>query len=232
MFSGLKILTLRTRNFAQICRSLAVNLDSCILIQIVMRELLENYISDVGETFRSYKSLAEKALAQISDEEFFKQIDEESNSIAAIVKHIGGNLRSRWTDFLISDGEKPDRNRDSEFIADGDTRENLTEFWENGWNVIFSTLENLKPEDLEKIIQIRGENFSVFKAINRSLTHTASHVGQIMFLAKHYCSNNWKTLSVPKNKSAEFDSYLFENKEKAHYLEATGEFAEKITGSK
>ncbi|MEO8072312.1 MAG: DUF1572 family protein [Acidobacteriota bacterium] len=193
-----------------------------------MKELLDNYLSDVGETFRSYKRLAEKSLAQISDDEFFKTIDEESNSIAAISKHISGNLRSRWTDFLMSDGEKPDRNRDSEFVADDDTREILTEFWENGWNALFLTLETLTAEDLEKTIQIRGENYPVFRAINRSLSHTASHVGQIMFLAKHFRASNWKTLSVPKNKSAEFNKYLAENKDKAHYLEATREFAEKV----
>ncbi len=193
-----------------------------------MNEFLENYISDVGETFRKYKSLAEKGLAQVPDEEFFRKIDEESNSIAAISKHIGENLRSRWADFLTSDGEKSDRNRDSEFIADDDTRESLTEFWEDGWNALFSTLEILTAEDLEKTIQIRGENYTVFRAINRSLTHTASHVGQITFLAKHFRAKDWKTLSVPKNRSAEFNSYLSENKEKAHYLKATGEFAEKI----
>ena len=192
-----------------------------------MKELLNNYLLDVIETFRSYKSLAEKSSAQVSDDEFFKTIDEESNSIAAISKHIAGNLRSRWTDFLTSDGEKPDRNRDAEFIAESDTRESLTEFWENGWNALFATLETLAAEDLEKTIQIRGENYLVFRAINRSLTHTASHVGQIMFLAKHFRSKSWKTLSVPKNKSAEFNNYLAENKDKAHYLEATREFAEK-----
>lgn len=193
-----------------------------------MEKLLENYLRDVVETFRNYKSLAEKAAAQISDEEFFRQIDAESNSIAAISKHIAGNLRSRWTDFLTSDGEKADRNRDSEFIADEDTRESLTKFWENGWNALFAALESLKAADLEKVVQIRGENYPVFKAINRALAHTASHVGQIMFLAKHFRCKDWKTLSVPKNKSAEFNKYLAENKDKAHYLEATREFAEKI----
>lgn len=187
---------------------------------------MENYLRDVIETFSSYKSLAEKAMAQVSDEEFFLAIDAEANSIAAISKHIAGNLRSRWTDFLTSDGEKPDRNRDSEFIADEDTRENLTEFWENGWNALLSALESLKTADLEKTVQIRGENYPVFRAINRSLTHTASHVGQITFLAKHFRVADWKTLSVPKNKSAEFNSYLAENKDKAHYLEATRKFSE------
>lgn len=192
-----------------------------------MKELLENYLLDVGETFRSYKLLAEKASVQVSDEEFFLAIDAEANSIAAISKHIAGNLRSRWTDFLISDGEKTDRNRDSEFVTGEDTRQSLTQVWENGWNALFTTLESLKVEDLEKTVKIRGEDFPVFKAINRSLTHTASHVGQIMFLAKHFRAAEWKTLSVPKNKSAEFNKYLSENKDKAHYLEATREFAEK-----
>lgn len=184
------------------------------------QEIIENYLSDTIESFRSYKKQAEKALAQVSDEEFFRQIDTESNSAAMILKHISGNLRSRWTDFLTSDGEKPDRNRDSEFVADDDTRESLMKFWEDGWNALFSTLESLTTEDLGKTVQIRGENYTVVRAMNRSLAHTASHVGQILFLAKHFRASNWKTLSVPKNKSAEFNSYLAENKEKAHYLEA------------
>ncbi len=110
------------------------------------------------------------------------------------------------------------------FVAESDTREGLTQVWENGWNALFATLESLKVEDLEKIVQIRGEDYTVFKAINRSRAHTASHVGQIMSLAKHFCVSDWKALSVPKNKSAEFNNYLSENKEKAHYLEATENF--------
>ncbi len=173
-------------------------------------QTIQNYLSETIESFRSYKKLAEKATAQVSEEEFFRAIDAEANSIATISKHIGGNLRSRWSDFLTTDGEKPDRNRDSEFVAESDTRESVTDFWENGWRILFDSLESLKIEDLGKTVQIRGEDFTVVKAMNRSLAHTASHIGQIMFLAKHFRSTDWQTLSVPKNKSAEFNSHLAE----------------------
>ena len=190
-------------------------------------QFIENYRTDILEAFRNYKKLAERALEQISDEEFFRTLDAESNSLAVIVKHVGGNLRSRWTDFLTTDGEKPDRNRDSEFVAETDTRASLTEFWETGWNALFETLESLKPEDFDKTVQIRGEDFSVVKAMNRSLAHTAYHVGQIAFLAKHFRATDWKTLSVPRGQSAEFNAFLAENKGQSHYLEATRDFAEK-----
>jgi len=190
-------------------------------------KILQNFLDETIESFRSYKKLAEKSFAQVSDEEFFKVIDAEANSMAAITKHIGGNLHSRWTNFLTSDGEKPDRNRDSEFVADDDTRESLMQFWENGWNRLFETLQSLTVEDLEKIVQIRGEDFTVVKAINRAAMHTASHIGQITFLAKHFRSSEWKTLSVPKNKSAEFNVWLEEKEDKGNYLEATQEFAGK-----
>jgi len=188
-------------------------------------KILQNFLDETIESFRSYKKLAEKSFAQVSDEEFFKVIDAEANSMAAITKHIGGNLRSRWTNFLTSDGEKPDRNRDSEFVADDDTRESLMQFWENGWNRLFETLQSLTVEDLGKIVQIRGEDFTVVKAINRAAMHTASHVGQITFLAKHLRSSDWETLSVPKNKSAEFNAYLAEKEDKGNYLEAARQFA-------
>jgi len=190
-------------------------------------KILQNFLDETIESFRSYKKLAEKSFAQVSDEEFFKVIDAEANSMAAITKHIGGNLRSRWTNFLTSDGEKPDRNRDSEFVADDDTRESLMQFWENGWNRLFETLQSLTVEDLGKIVQIRGEDFTVVKAINRAAMHTASHIGQITFLAKHFRSSEWKTLSVPKNKSAEFNDWLKKKEDKGNYLEATQEFAGK-----
>jgi len=190
-------------------------------------QIIENYLFETIEGFRSYKKLAERAIEQISDEEFFKLIDAESNSLATICKHIGGNLRSRWTDFLTTDGEKADRNRDSEFVADDNTRESIMRFWENGWNALFATLDNLRAEDLEKIVQIRGEDFTVVKAINRAAMHTASHVGQIQFLAKHLRASDWKTLSVPKNKSAEFTDWLKAKDDKGNYLEATGEFAKR-----
>ena len=190
-------------------------------------KILQNFLDETIESFRSYKKLAEKSFAQVSDEEFFKVIDAEANSMAAITKHIGGNLRSRWTNFLTSDGEKPDRNRDSEFVADDDTRESLMQFWEDGWNTLFETLQSLTVEDLGKIVQIRGEDFTVVKAINRAAMHTASHIGQITFLAKHFRSSEWKTLSVPKNKSAEFNDWLKKKEDKGNYLEATQEFAGK-----
>lgn len=189
-------------------------------------QIIENYKTDTIEAFRNYKKLAERAIEQVSEDEYFKAIDAESNSLAVIVKHIGGNLRSRWTDFLTTDGEKADRFRDSEFVSDADTRETLEKLWETGWNALFGTLESLKVEDFGKIVKIRGEDFSVVKAMNRSLAHIAYHVGQITFLAKHFRAADWKTLSVPRGQSGEFNTYLAENKGKAHYLEATKDFAE------
>ena len=189
-----------------------------------MKEILQNFLDESAAAFRSYKRLAEQAIEQVSDEEFFRLVDAESNSIALIVKHLGGNLRSRWTDFPGSDGEKPDRNRDAEFAETGDTRMSLIEAWENGWKALFNSLESLTTEDLNRIIQIRGESFTVFRAIIRSLSHTAYHVGQITFSAKHFRAREWKTLSIPKNKSAEFNAWLDEQKDKGNYLEAAGEF--------
>lgn len=192
-------------------------------------QIIDNYRKDTLETFRSYKKLAERAIEQVREDEYFKQIDEESNSIAVIVKHIGGNLRSRWTQFLTTDGEKPDRNRDAEFVAEKDTRESLENLWETGWNAVFETLETLKPEDFGKIVKIRGEDFSLAKAMNRSLAHIAYHVGQITFLAKHFRASDWKTLSIPRGKTEEFNAYLTENKGNMHYLEATQDFVDKIS---
>ena len=192
-------------------------------------QIIQNYLSETIDTFRAYKKMAEKALAQITDEEFFRALDEESNSAALIVKHIAGNLRSRWTDFLTSDGEKPDRKRDTEFINfETDTRKRLTQFWKDGWQTLFDSLESLQPEDLERTVQIRGENFTVVKAVTRSLTHTAYHVGQITFLAKHFRSSEWQTLSVPRGQSEAFNAYLAENKEKANYLDAPHQFAKNV----
>lgn len=188
-------------------------------------QILQNFLNETVGGFRDYKKLAERALEQVSDEEFFKQIDAESNSLAIICKHIGGNLRSRWTDFLTTDGEKADRNRDSEFIGDDDSRDSIMRIWETGWNALFATLESLKTDDLEKTIQIRGEDFTVVKAISRSSLHTASHIGQIQFLAKHLRVEEWKTLSVPRGKTAEFNQWLNEKDDKGNYLEATENFA-------
>lgn len=189
-----------------------------------MKQILQELLSETVGSFRSYKTLAEKAMTQVSDEEFFQTIDSEANSIAVIVKHLGGNLRSRWTDFLTTDGEKSDRNRDSEFVAESDTRESLIEVWENGWSILFESLESLKPKDLSKVVQIRGEDFTVVKAINRSLAHASYHIGQITLLAKHFRSSEWETLSIPKNKSTEFNAYLAGKEDKGNYLEAAQEF--------
>jgi uncharacterized damage-inducible protein DinB len=188
----------------------------------------DNYLADAIRSFRSYKRLAERALDQVSNDEFFAQIDEESNSLAVIVKHIAGNLRSRWTDFLTTDGEKPDRYRDTEFELIGDTRESLMQYWDTGWQTLFDALQPLSADDLSTTVTIRGEPHTVVEAINRQLTHYAYHVGQIVFLAKHLRSADWKTLSVPRNRSAQFNEFLekqqAEGKPRTGHLEATMEF--------
>ncbi|QYO66726.1 DUF1572 family protein [Leptolyngbya sp. 7M] len=192
--------------------------------------LIENYLSDVVGSFRSYKRLAERALEQINDEEFFAQIDEESNSIAIIVKHIAGNQRSRWRDFLTSDGEKPDRDRDTEFELIGDTRASLMDHWELGWQTLFHALEILSPEDLERTVMIRGEPHTVVEAINRQLTHYSYHIGQIVFLAKHLKASEWKSLSVPRNSSAAFNRFIAERAgtggERKRQMDSAMEFGE------
>lgn len=191
----------------------------------MFENIVENFLIESINAFRNYKNLAEKSFAQVSDEEFFKTIDAESNSIATIAKHIAGNLRSRWTQFLTTDGEKPDRNRDAEFAAENGARESLMQFWETGWRALFDSLESLKAEDLSKIVKIRGEDHTVVKAINRALAHAAYHVGQIVFLAKHFRSSEWKTLSIPRNKSAEFNEHLAKQENTENYLEAPPDFA-------
>ena len=173
-----------------------------------MNEIANNYLSDALLSFRNCKKMAERAIEQVSDDEFFRQIDGESNSLAVIVKHIAGNARSRWRDFLNSDGEKPDRNRDTEFETMEDTRESLMEFWESGWRTVFDALGPLTPEDLAKTVTVRGEPHTVVEAINRQLTHYSYHVGQIVFLAKHLKSSEWRTLSIPRNSSQQFNQFL------------------------
>lgn len=177
-------------------------------------QMIHNYHADAIQSFRNYKKLAERAIEQISDKEFFAIIDKESNSVAIIVKHIAGNLHSRWRDFLSSDGEKPDRDRDAEFEMVADTRESLMEFWESGWQTLFDNIEPLTVEDFSKTIVIRGEPHTIVEAINRQLTHYAYHVGQIVFLAKHLKSADWETLSVPRNRSAQFNKFLADQQEK------------------
>ena len=195
------------------------------------KSFIENYHSDTLSSFRNYKKLAERAIEQVSDEEFFAAIDEEANSIALIVKHIAGNLRSRWTDFLTTDGEKPDRNRDTEFEVIEDTRESLMQFWEDGWQVLFNSIEPLTEDDFSKTVTIRGEPHSIIEAINRQITHYSYHTGQIVFLAKHFRSNEWKTLSIAKNRSAEFNRYVEEKTGTSKGLEAGLGFSDRDEAS-
>ncbi len=167
------------------------------------------YLQDAIGQFRRLKSQVEKAIAQVTDQELFTALDSESNSIAVIMKHINGNQRSRWTDFLSSDGEKSDRNRDSEFEAESaQTRASLLKRWEEGWNCLFGALEPLRAEDLMRTVAIRGQAHSVVQAINRQLTHYGEHVGQIVFLAKHFRAGQWKSLSIPRGKSAEVNASM------------------------
>ena len=163
-----------------------------------------SYTEDSAGIFRYYKKLAERAMAQVSDDQLFTVLDEESNSIGVIVKHMAGNMRSRWTDFLASDGEKPWRDRDAEFCDPPATREALLQLWEDGWQCILGTLESLSDADLGRTITIRGEAHSVMQAINRQVAHYSYHCGQIVFLAKHLCHDRWQNLSVPRGSSTEF----------------------------
>ena len=167
----------------------------------------ESYLKDCLLQFKKLKTQADRAIVQTKDEDFFKSLDAEGNSIAIITKHLSGNMISRWSDFLISDGEKPSRNRDAEFeLESTDSRELVMSSWEDGWGKVFSAVSNLRPDDLGRTIMIRGEAHSVLEAINRQLTHYAGHVGQIVLLAKHFAGSEWKTLSIPKGKSRDFDA--------------------------
>src|SRR5580698_5630809 len=164
-----------------------------------------SYMEDALKILHQYKSMVEKAIDQVSDDELTQTLDSESNSIALIVKHMVGNMRSRWTDFLTSDGEKPDRNRDTEFEAPPATRADLMALWEAGWACVFGALEPLSDEDVGRRVTIRGEAHSVMQAVNRQIGHYACHIGQMVLLAKHMQHAQWKTLSVPRGKSAEFN---------------------------
>jgi hypothetical protein len=164
-----------------------------------------SYLEDSLEVFRYYKKLGERAMDQVADDHLFATLDEEANSIAIVVKHMTGNMRSRWTDFLTTDGEKPDRNRDGEFVDPPATREALLKDWEDGWQRVFNSLAPLTDADLTRTVTIRGEPHSVMQAINRQVAHYAHHVGQIVLLAKHFACDRWQSLSVPRNKSAEFN---------------------------
>lgn len=178
-----------------------------------MEDIRAVYLRDVTRTYRNYKSLGEKALAQVPDAHLHTELDANSNSVAVIVKHVAGNLRSRFADFLTADGEKPDRDRDGEFEMPGQaSREEILRWWERGWATALSSIEALRPEDLERTVTIRREPFAVVEALNRSVTHTAYHVGQIVYLARHFAGAGWTTLSIPKGMSREHVQGDFKNK--------------------
>lgn len=178
-------------------------------------QLNTSYLQDSIGLFRYYKKLGDRAMAQCPDEALFIALDEESNSIAIIVKHMAGNMRSRWLDFLTTDGEKPDRNRDTEFETPPDTRVQLIEMWDRGWKYVFDALEPLTETDLTRTVTIRSEPHSVMQAINRQVAHYSHHVGQILFLAKHLTftkTGKWESLSVPRGKSADMNAKVASGK--------------------
>jgi hypothetical protein len=192
--------------------------------------LAKHYLEDSIASLRAYKKLAEKALDQLREDEFFITLDEEANSIAVIMKHMAGNMFSRWTNFLTTDGEKPDRNRDMEFVIEPQTgKQDMQAYWEAGWLRVIDTLESLSVEDLGKKVMIRGKEHTVVQAINRQLMHYSYHIGQIVFLAKHFRSSEWKSLSIPRNKSLDFNKYLEEQKpasDTEHRFDAAARFVE------
>jgi Protein of unknown function (DUF1572) len=163
-----------------------------------------SYLEDSIDLFRYYQRLAERAMEQLPDEKLFATLDQESNSIAIIVKHLAGNMRSRFTDFLTSDGEKPDRNRDAEFEAPPQTRSEVMEMWEAGWRCLFQALMPLAEADISRNVYIRTEPHSVMQAINRQIAHYSYHIGQIVYLSKHFAGDRWISVTVPRGKSADF----------------------------
>ncbi len=166
------------------------------------------FLSDTTSSFHGLKGLAERALAQVGDDDLHRTLDGEANSIAVIMQHMAGNLRSRFTDFLTSDGEKPDRRRDAEFESSGASRAALVSRWEEGWGCLFGALAELRGDDLLRTVYIRAEPHTVVKALHRQLTHQAYHVGQIVLLARHFAGARWVTLSVPKGQSEAFNARL------------------------
>jgi len=169
-------------------------------------EFTTSYVKDSADILRYYKNLGERAIAQAPDESLTATLDPVSNSIAIIVKHLAGNMRSRWVDFLTSDGEKPDRNRDAEFELPPQTRAEILALWDSAWKIVFDSLAPLTDDDLGRTILIRGERHSVMQAINRQIAHYAYHIGQIVYIAKHFTSDRWESLSVPRGKSSEFNA--------------------------
>ena len=170
-----------------------------------MTDLATHYLDEARRQLRGHKRMGEGAMGQLEDQDFFVTLDPEANSVAILVKHLAGNMRSRFTDFLSSDGEKPDRFRDREFeVTAATTRAEVMSWWEQGWACVFAALEPLQPEDVMRVVTIRGEPHTVLQAINRQIAHYAQHIGQIVFLAKHLRSKEWKTLSIPRGRSEEY----------------------------
>jgi hypothetical protein len=168
--------------------------------------LNQSYLDDIIARFDELKKLADRAVAQLQPDQILQTWDEESNSIAVTMKHISGNMRSRWRDFLTTDGEKPDRNRDAEFeMTASDSVDSLNQQWIAGWNYLFEALRGLTPEDLNRSVLIRNEPHFVYQAINRQLLYYGMHIGQIVFMAKHLAAGNWKSLSIPRGKSQDFN---------------------------
>jgi hypothetical protein len=167
----------------------------------------ESLLETIVREFERMKQQSERAIAQVDDDAFFTCLSNEDNSIAIIVKHIAGNMRSRWRDFLTTDGEKPDRNRDMEFIIESEeSRDAVMAQWETGWQFLFDAIRPLTPEDGDRTVTIRGEEMTAMQAIMRQITHYSYHVGQIVLLAKHFAGENWQTLSVPRGGSVQFNS--------------------------
>jgi hypothetical protein len=173
------------------------------------------YLDEAFRSLRGHKRLADDAITQLTDEQFFAAPDAESNSVAVIVKHMAGNMRSRFTGFLTSDGEKPERNRDREFVMHADAkREEVLSSWEQNWQLVFETLNSLQPDDLGRTVTIRGEPHSVLQAINRQVAHYEYHVGQIVYVAKHWKGAEWKSLSVPKGQSERYNAKMLDKRGK------------------
>jgi len=182
--------------------------------------MTSDYLESVKKQFDYYKMLGEKTFGQLTDEQLFWQYNPECNSIAMIVKHLCGNMLSRWTDFLSSDGEKEWRNRESEFENDLHTREELMSKWNAGWACLLDTINSLSDEDLEKLVYIRNMGHTVTEAINRQLAHYPYHIGQIVFIGKMACDNNWVSLSIPKGKSADYNAGKFAmDKKRSHFTD-------------
>lgn len=173
-----------------------------------MDETARHYLEEARRQLRGHKRMGEGAMTQLREQDFFVTLDPESNSVAILVRHLAGNMRSRFTDFLTSDGEKPDRFRDREFeLTPATTRDEVMKWWEDGWACVFAAVDALGPEDVLRTVSIRGEPHTVLQAINRQIAHYAQHIGQIVFVAKHLRSTEWKTLSIPRGKSEEFKTH-------------------------